>query len=40
LIHELKGMPARKPPHLLEAFDGHQGSQGLALPLDNELVVP
>jgi len=38
-IHELEGMSARKPPHLLEPFDGHQGSQGPALPLDDELVV-
>jgi hypothetical protein len=40
LIHELKSMTARKPPHLFEPFDGHQRSQGLALPLDDELVVP
>src|SRR5205085_1055660 len=38
-VHELKGMSARKPPHLFEAFDGHQDSQRLALPLDDELVV-
>jgi hypothetical protein len=39
LIHELKGMSARKPPHLLKPFDRHQGSQRLALPFDDELVV-
>jgi hypothetical protein len=33
-------MSTRKPPHLLKPFDGHQRSQGLALPLDDELVVP
>ena len=38
-IHELKSVTARKPPHLFEPFDGHQRSQGLALPLDDELVV-
>jgi hypothetical protein len=40
LIHELKGMSACKAPHLLKALNRHQGSQRLALPFDDELVVP
>ena len=40
LIHELKGMPARKPTHLLKPLDRHQGGQRLAFSLDDELVVP
>jgi hypothetical protein len=39
LIHEIKGMPARKPSHLFEPFHGHERRQWLALPFDNELVV-
>src|SRR3954469_8277901 len=33
-------MAARKPPHLLEPFDGDEGGERLALSLDDELVVP
>ena len=40
LIHELKGMPARKAPHLFKPLDRHQGGQRLALPLDDEFVAP
>jgi hypothetical protein len=32
-------MSARKSPHLLETFNGHQRSQRLAFPFDDELVV-
>jgi hypothetical protein len=40
LIHELKGVSAGKPPHLLKPLDGHQGGERLPLPLDDEFVVP
>jgi hypothetical protein len=33
-------MAPREPAHLLETLDGHEGGQGLALALDDELVVP
>ena len=39
LAHELKRMTAREPAHLFEPFNGHEGSERLALSLDDELVV-
>ena len=33
MVPELQRMSAGKPPHLFEAFDGHQGGERLALPL-------
>ena len=40
LIHELKGMSACKAPHLFKPLDRHQSGQRLALPLDDEFVLP
>jgi hypothetical protein len=40
LLDKFNCMSARKPPHLLETFDGHQRRQRLALAFDDELVVP
>jgi hypothetical protein len=40
LIHELEGMPAREPSHLLEPLDRHQSGQRLTLPLNDEFVMP
>jgi hypothetical protein len=39
-IHEFESVPARKALHLLESLDRHQGGQRLALPLDDEFVLP
>jgi hypothetical protein len=37
---ELERMLTCETPHLLNALDRHQGSQWLALALDNELIMP
>jgi hypothetical protein len=33
-------MATREAPHLFKPLDGHQRRQGLALTLDDELVMP
>jgi hypothetical protein len=40
LIHEFKGMSARKSPHLFKPLDRNQGGQRLALPFDDEFIMP